>query len=202
MYQGLQGSNHPLKLIVLNRRETAPTVGKRSVSRQSYWVHKPWTPGTRSLQLQFQIQPTVPRVTCKDKIDDRIKAESNLQRDLSAPAATECWKDHKVVLQHLRGLCANEMSLLNCSNFSLSFESSPSKRAHFLGSLSPFMLKLATFRVILSHLLILRATIVRKFSRVRMPTAFLRDPEPSSVETQPSLDTPVTSKGYCIFRDL
>ena len=80
----------------------------------------------------------------------------------------------------------------------LRFESSPSKLSHLLGSFGLLMFKLATFRIILTHLPIQ----CRRWSGNPREWGLFQDPVPSSVVTWPFLDTPPTSIGYLTFRDL
>ena len=77
----------------------------------------------------------------------------------------------------------------------LRFERSPSKQARLLGSLSPLVFNMARFRAIkptyFTHWRLRHGNPLR----VRTLTACLRDSVPSSDVTQPSLDTPTTSRG-------
>ena len=83
---------------------------------------------------------------------------------------------------------AVQMKWVSCITTSSAqrFESSPSKRAHLLGSLSPLIFTLARFKVILTHSPYSLSTTASKSIGLRMPMACLREPVPSSVVTRPS----------------
>ena len=99
---------------------------------------------------------------------------------------------------------AVQMKWVSCivTTIAQRFDSSPNKRAHLLGSLSLFIFTLARFRVILTHSPYSPSTTASKSFGVRKPMACLREPVPSSVITQPSLDRPPTSKRNFTFRAL
>ena len=116
-----------------------------------------------------------------------------------SPTKTIRWKDDKVILQHTTVCSASEVSLLHCSNIQ--------SRVHQASAhtyLDPSVPSYSKWQCLepSNPLTLLAVDYSTEILRMRIPTACLKEPVPSSVVTRPSLGTSQRSRGYFNFRAL